>query len=68
MLNNGEKELSRRKQNFRLTYVLGDDLTEAKTCPEKHSSLRVRVSGFSDYFVNLSDSLQDDVIKRTEQR
>lgn len=54
--------------HFQLTYVSREDLIEAKSCPEKHSGLRVRVSGFSDYFVKLNEHLQDDVIKRTEQK
>ena len=38
-----------------------------KVTPEKYKSLRVRVSGFSDYFNNLNSDLQDDMIKRTEK-
>ena len=54
--------------HFQLTYVSKEDLLDAKKNPEKHQNLRVRVSGFSDYFVKLNESLQDDVIKRTEQK
>jgi formate C-acetyltransferase len=36
--------------------------------PENHRNLRVRVTGFSDYFVNLSEPLQEDIIARTEQK
>ena len=50
---------------FQLNYVSQEDLKKAKVKPEDYKNLRVRVSGFSDYFVNLSDSIQDDVIKRT---
>ncbi len=50
---------------FQLNYVSQEDLKKAKIKPEDYKNLRVRVSGFSDYFVNLSDSIQDDVIKRT---
>lgn len=52
--------------HFQLNYLSKADLIEAKTEPEKHKNLRVRVSGFSDYFTRLSESIQDDVIKRTE--
>ena len=38
----------------------------AKKAPEKHGSLRVRVSGFSDYFTRLPDGLQDNIIARTK--
>lgn len=41
------------------------DLIKAKKTPEKYGSLRIRVSGFSDYFVNLNDGLQDEIIERT---
>jgi formate C-acetyltransferase len=40
----------------------------AKATPDDYKHLRVRVSGFSDYFVNLNEALQDDVIARTEQK
>ena len=54
--------------HFQLNYVSKAELLQAKKTPEKYPSLRVRVSGFSDYFVKLNESLQDDVIKRTEQK
>jgi pyruvate-formate lyase len=41
-------------------------LIEAKREPEKHSDLIVRIGGFSDYFVRLRPSLQDEIIERTE--
>ncbi len=43
------------------------ELKEAKVKPEEHQDLIVRVGGFSAYFVQLSDQIQDDVINRTEQ-
>ena len=33
--------------------------------PEKYKNLRVRVTGFSDYFVKLQSSVQQDIIERT---
>ena len=51
--------------HFQLTYVDPKDLIAAKKTPENYKNLRVRVTGFSDYFVRLSDGLQDDIIKRT---
>ena len=51
--------------HFQLAYVSKEDLLCAQKDPESYKSLRVRVSGFSDYFVLLNDALQDDVIKRT---
>ena len=54
--------------HFQLTYVSKKDLIAAKANPLDYKHLRVRVSGFSDFFVNLGAGLQDDVIARTEQR
>ena len=54
--------------HFQLTYVSKKDLLNAKKTPENHGNLRVRVTGFSDYFVRLSGGMQNDIIKRTEQR
>ena len=51
--------------HFQLTYVSKADLLAAQKDPEKYNSLRVRVTGFSDYFVNLRESIQNDIIKRT---
>jgi len=53
--------------HFQLTYVSKEDLINAKKTPEKYKDLRVRVSGFSDYFVLLSEGLQDEIIMRTKQ-
>lgn len=52
--------------HFQLTYVSKEDLVKAKERPEDYRTLRVRVTGFSDYFVKLKESLQDDIILRTE--
>ena len=54
--------------HFQLTYVSREDLINAKVTPENYKNLRVRVTGFSDYFVKLQESIQDDIIKRTEQK
>ena len=51
--------------HFQLTYVSKEDLINAKKTPDKYKNLRVRVSGFSDYFVFLNENLQDDIIQRT---
>ena len=51
--------------HFQLTYVSKEDLINAKKSPDKYKNLRVRVSGFSDYFVFLNENLQDDIIQRT---
>ena len=54
--------------HFQLTYVSKEDLISAQKEPEKYKNLRVRVSGFSDYFVLLNRGLQDDILLRTEKR
>lgn len=43
-------------------------LLEAKKNPFKYRNLVVRVSGFSAYFVTLEESLQDEIIRRTEHK
>ena len=42
-----------------------DTLMDAKKHPENHRDLIVRVAGYSDYFVNLTAALQDEIIERT---
>ena len=42
-------------------------LLEAKKHPEDYRELIVRVAGYSDYFRNLDEKLQDEIINRTEQ-
>jgi formate C-acetyltransferase len=47
--------------------VVGADLLrEAKADPAVHRDLIVRVAGYSDYFCDLSEALQDEIIRRTE--
>ena len=54
--------------HFQLTYVSKEDLINAKATPEDYKNIRVRVSGFSDYFVKLNETIQDDIIERTTQK
>ncbi|MBE6612834.1 MAG: hypothetical protein E7632_10120 [Ruminococcaceae bacterium] len=54
--------------HFQLTYVSQEDLICAKKSPDEYGNLRVRVTGFSDYFTRLADSMQDDIIARTTQK
>lgn len=42
-------------------------LIDAQKYPEKYKHLVVRVAGYSALFTTLSKSLQDDIIRRTEQ-
>lgn len=51
---------------YQLNYVSADELRKAKENPAAYKNLRVRVSGFSDYFNNLNDDLKNEIIARTE--
>ncbi len=51
--------------HFQLNYASKQDMINAQKEPNKYKSLRVRVSGFSDFFVNLNENLQAEVINRT---
>jgi pyruvate formate-lyase/glycerol dehydratase family glycyl radical enzyme len=42
-------------------------LRAAQKNPEQYRDLIVRVAGYSDYFCDLSQALQDEIIARTEQ-
>jgi len=46
--------------------VSGDMLRDAQKHPENYRDLLVRVATYSAYFVELSPTLQDDIIARTE--
>jgi formate C-acetyltransferase len=48
--------------------VDAETLYDAQKHPERYGDLLVRVAGYSDYFVNLSLELQNEIIKRTEHR
>lgn len=50
---------------FQLNFVSQETLKQAKITPEEYKNLRVRVSGFSDFFVRLDNSIQDEIISRT---
>lgn len=54
--------------HFQLNFVSQEDLKKAKITPAEYKNLRVRVSGFSDFFVNLTDSIQDEIIERTVKK
>jgi formate C-acetyltransferase len=54
--------------HIQFNVVTADTLRAAQKEPEKHRDLIVRVAGYSDYFVDLGESLQNEIIRRTEQR
>jgi len=41
-------------------------LRDAQKHPENYRDLIVRVAGYSDYFVDITDELQEEIIRRTE--
>ena len=52
--------------HIQFNVVSADVLRDAKRHPEKHRDLIVRVAGYSDYFCDLSEALQNEIIARTE--
>jgi formate C-acetyltransferase len=54
--------------HMQFNVVNADTLRDAQKHPEKHRDLMVRVAGYSDYFVDLSPELQNEIIKRTEHK
>ena len=51
--------------HLQLNHVSRETLIDAQKHPEKYPNLRVRVSGFSGYFVRLRKTTQDEIITRT---
>lgn len=58
---------SKDAHHIQFNVVTRQTLLEAREHPEKHRDLIVRVAGYSDYFINLTAELQDEIIRRTEQ-
>ncbi len=52
-------------QQYTITVVSPEDLLDAKVHPDNHRNLIVRVGGYSDYFVEIDEELQNNVIERT---
>jgi pyruvate formate-lyase/glycerol dehydratase family glycyl radical enzyme len=53
--------------HIQFNVVTAGTLRQAQKQPEKYRDLIVRVAGYSDYFVDLTTELQNEIIKRTEQ-
>ncbi|HOZ49903.1 MAG TPA: pyruvate formate lyase family protein [Candidatus Hydrogenedentes bacterium] len=49
-----------------INVVDAETLKAARTNPEAHADLMVRIGGYSDYFTRLSPQMQDEIIMRTE--
>ncbi len=52
--------------HIQFNVVDADTLRDAQKHPEKYQDLIVRVAGYSDYFNDLTEELQQEIIKRTE--
>ena len=52
--------------HIQFNVVDGDMLKRAKQHPDDYRDLIVRVAGYSDYFVDLTEDLQNEIIRRTE--
>jgi formate C-acetyltransferase len=45
-----------------------ETLCAAKADPDSYRNLIIRVAGYSDYFCDLTEALQDEIISRTEHQ
>lgn len=52
--------------HIQFNVVNAKTLRDAQKHPEKYTDLIVRVAGYSDYFNDLGESLQNEIIRRTE--
>jgi len=52
--------------HIQFNVVSAKTLRDAQKHPDKYKDLIVRVAGYSDYFINLGEKLQNEIIKRTE--
>jgi formate C-acetyltransferase len=52
--------------HIQFNVVSATTLREAQKHPEKYKDLIVRVAGYSDYFKDLGEDLQNEIIRRTE--
>ncbi len=52
--------------HIQFNVVDGRTLKRAQRSPDDYRDLIVRVAGYSDYFVDLTADLQDEIIRRTE--
>jgi len=52
--------------HIQFNVVSAETLRNAQKHPEQHRDLIVRVAGYSDYFNDLGEDLQNEIIRRTE--
>ena len=54
--------------HIQFNVVNAETLRQAQNRPDDYRDLIVRVAGYSDYFVNLTEALQEEIIRRTEHQ
>jgi formate C-acetyltransferase len=54
--------------HIQFNVVSADTLRDAQKHPENYRDLIVRVAGYSDYFNDLGEDLQNEIIRRTEHQ
>lgn len=54
--------------HIQFNVISADTLRKAQDNPEQYKDLIVRVAGYSDYFNDLTEELQNEIIARTEHR
>ena len=54
--------------HIQFNVVPAGTLRAAQANPEKYRDFVVRVAGYSDYFCDLTEALQNEIIARTEQK
>ena len=58
--------LQRGGIEMQVNVVDRETLLDARKHPENHRDLIVRIGGYSDYYVRLSDALQEEILERRE--
>lgn len=51
--------------HIQFNVVRREDLIDAKKHPERYLGLTIRVAGYTAYFIELAEELQDEIIERT---
>jgi pyruvate formate-lyase/glycerol dehydratase family glycyl radical enzyme len=55
-------------KHIQFNVVSRETLKKAQNHPDQHRDLIVRVAGYSAYFIQLTEAIQNDVMSRTEHR
>jgi formate C-acetyltransferase len=57
--------VKRKIAHVQFNVMDAEELKDAKLHPERYSNLIVRVAGYTAYFIELADDLQNEIIERT---